>query len=109
MSPLSPDSLRQVPSDELYRLYLIIGKMLYDPQRILQMRQSLRLGVIVGYIADDPLGAARQGRVIELRATQVVIEDLNSRERWAVRYAAIVPDGSLTEAQSEPAPPRANS
>jgi hypothetical protein len=98
MNQLSLDSLRQAPSGELYRLYLIIGKMLYDPQRTLQVRQSLRLGVIVGYIGDDPFGAARQGRVVELRATQVVIEDLNSRQRWAVRYAAIVPDGSFSEA-----------
>lgn len=109
MIQLSLDNLRQAPSGELYRLYLIIGKMLDDPQRTLQVRQSLRLGMTVGYVADDPFGAARQGRVVELRATQAVIEDLNSRQRWAVRYAAIVPDGSYPEAKPEPAPPpRAN-
>jgi hypothetical protein len=108
MNQIFLDSLRQAPSDELYRLYLIVGKMLYDPQRTQQMRQSLRLGVIVGYLADDPFGAARQGRVVELRATQAVIEDLNSCQRRAVRYAAILLDGSLSESKLETTTQRVN-
>ncbi|WP_051391222.1 hypothetical protein [Paraburkholderia mimosarum] len=110
MIQLSLDELRQAPSSELYRLYLVIGKMLDDPQRTLQVRQGLHLGMTVGYVADDAFGAPRQARVVELRATQAVIEDLATRRRWAVRYAAIViPDGANTDAKPEPAPaPRAN-
>ncbi|KWC13355.1 hypothetical protein WM16_16310 [Burkholderia ubonensis] len=109
MIQLSLDNLRQAQSSELYRLYLIIGKMLDDPQRTLQVRQNLRLGMTVGYVADDPFGAPRQARVVELRAAQAVVEDLTSRQRWAIRYAAIVLDGTVPDAQPEPAPPsRAN-
>ncbi|KWA86271.1 hypothetical protein WL29_10975 [Burkholderia ubonensis] len=105
MIPLSLDELRQAHSSALYRLYLVIGKMLDEPQRILQVRQGLRLGMTVGYLTDDPLGAPRQARVVELRATQAVIEDRATRQRWAVRYTALVPDGTYPDAQPESAPP----
>lgn len=109
MIQLSLDNLRQAHSSELYRLYLMIGKLLDDPQRTLQVRQGLHLGMTVSYVADDPFGAPRQARILELRATQAVIEDLTSRQRWAIRYAAIVPDGTHPDAQPEPAtPPRTN-
>ncbi|RQS68168.1 hypothetical protein DID96_20095 [Burkholderia sp. Bp8963] len=105
MLQLSLDDLRQAHSSELYRLYLVIGKMLDDPERTLQVRQGLRLGTTIGYVADDPISKARQARVVELRATQAVVEDLATRRRWAIRYAAIVPDGTSPDAQPESAPP----
>ena len=48
------DSLRQVPSAELYRLYLAIGKMLDAPRRILEIRQRLHLGMAVTYLEGRP-------------------------------------------------------
>jgi hypothetical protein len=39
-----PDSLRQAPSAELYRLYLAIGKTLDDPRRILETCQRVHWG-----------------------------------------------------------------
>lgn len=101
---ISLDELRQAHSAELYRLYLTIGKMLDDPQRTLQVRQHLQLGMSVGYV-DDPFGALRQGHVIELRATQAVIEDHATRRRWVILYAAIVPDGASAAPKPESAPP----
>ena len=41
---ISLDELRQAHSAELYRLYLTIGRMLDDPQRVLHVRQRLHLG-----------------------------------------------------------------
>jgi hypothetical protein len=98
------DSLRQAPSAELYRLYLAIGKMLDDPRRILEVRQRLHLGMAVSYIADNPLGPLSQGTITELRHTQAIVQDNLSRRRWAIPYAAIVPD-SAAPIHPEPAPP----
>jgi hypothetical protein len=69
----------------------------------LQVRQHLQLGMSVGYV-DDPFGALRQGHVIELRATQAVIEDHATRRRWVILYAAIVPNGASAAPRPEPAP-----
>jgi hypothetical protein len=107
---LSLDALGQAPSAELYRLYLTIGKMLDDPKRTLEVRQRLHLGMAVNYVGDDPMGPLQRGRVIELGHTQAVIEDSSTRRRWAVLYAAIVPDSDGAPSQPEPErapPPRA--
>lgn len=98
------DALRQAPTAELYRLYLAIGKMLDDPQRILEVRQRLHLGMAVGYIADDPLGPLSQGTIAELRHTQAVVQDSRSRRHWAIPYPAIVSD-STAPIHPDPAPP----
>jgi hypothetical protein len=102
------DSLRQAPSAELYRLYLAIGKMLDDPRRILEVRQRLHLGMEVSYIGGDPLAPPSHGTVVELRQTQAVIQDNQSRQRWSVLYAAVIPDtvSGPTPAPASP-PPRA--
>lgn len=105
---ISLDDLRQAHSAELYRLYLTIDRMLEDPQRVLQVRQRLHLGMNVAYVAEDPFGPLCQGRVIELRSTQAVVEDHATGRRWVVLYAAIVPDVASAQPQPEPAPtPRA--
>ncbi|MDF3881267.1 hypothetical protein [Cupriavidus basilensis] len=72
---ISLDELRDAPVAALYRLYLLL-----------------------------PFADLRQGRVIELRATQAVIEDLATRRRGTIPYAAIVPSATSTASQPEPAP-----
>jgi hypothetical protein len=99
------DSLRQAPSAELYRLYLAIGKMLDDPRRILDVRQRLHLGMSISYIGANPLAPALQGTVVELRQAQAVVQDNASRRRWALPYAAIVPDSAAAPIHPEPVPP----
>ncbi|WP_408393880.1 IS66 family transposase [Paraburkholderia sediminicola] len=66
---------------ELYRLYLAIGKMLDDPRRVLKARQRLHLGMEVSYIGGIPLAPPSHGTVVELRQTQAVIQDNQSRQR----------------------------
>jgi hypothetical protein len=101
------DSLRQAPSAELFRLYLAIGKLLDDPRRILEIRQRLHLGIAVNYIVDNTLGPPAQGTIVELRQTQAVVQDSATRRRWAVLYAAIIPDNVNAPDHVESAsPPR---
>ena len=99
------DSLRQAPSAELYRLYLAIGKMLDDPRRILEVRQHLHLGMEVRYIGGDPLAPPSHGAVVELRQTQAVIQDNQSRQRWSILYAAVIPDTARGPTHVPPSPP----
>ncbi|MCY0854046.1 hypothetical protein [Cupriavidus sp. D39] len=104
------DALRLAPSADLYRLYLTIGRMLDDPKRILESRRHLHIGMTVSYVADDLIQPVRQGRILELRQTQAVIEDTATRRRWALPYAAVIADANAA-AQSPPhdppPPPRA--
>ncbi|CAE6871027.1 hypothetical protein R69658_08151 [Paraburkholderia aspalathi] len=100
------DSLRQAPSAELYRLYLTIGKMLDDPRRILEVRQRLHIGMTVRYVGDNLMGPPLEGAITELRHTQVVVQDSLTRRRWAVLYAAIIPDMTAAPIQTEAPPPR---
>lgn len=100
-----PDSLRQAPGAELYRLYPAIGKMLDDPGRILEIRQRLHLGMAVNYIGENPLGPPAQGTIVELRQTQAVIQDSATPRRWGVPYAAIIPETSNAQPHIELTPP----
>ncbi|MDW3688405.1 hypothetical protein RA280_43105 [Cupriavidus sp. CV2] len=104
------DALRLAPSADLYRLYLTIGRMLDDPKRILESRRHLHIGMTVSYVADDLTQPVRQGRILELRQTQAVVEDAATRRRWALPYAAVIADATAA-AQSPPhdppPPPRA--
>ena len=43
--------------------------------------------------------------MIELRTTQAIVQDHAMGRRWAVLYAAIVPDVVSAQPQPEPAPP----
>ena len=46
-----------------------------------------------------------QGTVVELRHAQAIVQDSVSRRRWALPYAAIVPDSTAAPIHPEPAPP----
>lgn len=98
------DALRQTPSDQLFRLYLTIGRMLNDPRRILECKRKLHLGLTVQYIADDINQPWREGKVIELRPTQVVVHDARTHKNLLVPYAAISTD-KLADIPQASAPP----
>lgn len=64
----------------------------------------------VNYVADDLMQPLRQGRILELRQTPAVIEDIATRRRWGLPYAAVIVD-TIASAQepphASPPPPRA--
>lgn len=97
------EALHLAPSLELYRLYLTVGRMLDDPQRILECRRHLHIGMAISYVDENPTRPLRAGRILELRQTQAIVEDDTTRRRWALPYAAIVAGASTT---TQP-PPRA--
>ncbi|UIF88107.1 hypothetical protein [Cupriavidus sp. UYPR2.512] len=106
-----PDALRLAPSADLYRLYLTIGRMINDPKRILEVRRHLHIGMTVGYVADDLTQPVRQGRILELRQTQAVVQDTTSGRHWILPYAAVLAEPTSAAQQpphaSPPPPARA--
>jgi len=101
------DALRLAPSADLYRLYLTIRRMLDNPKRILESRRQLHIGMTVSYVADDLTQPMRQGRILELRQTQALVEDIATRRRWSLSYAAVIADATATtpSAPHDPPPP----
>lgn len=100
------EALRAAPRAELYRLYLTVGRMLNDPQRLLECRRHLHLGMTIRYVDENPTQPLRTGRILELRQTQAVIEDVATLRRCALPYAAIVADASAAASQAPHAEPQ---
>ncbi len=105
------DALRLAPSADLYRLYLTIGRMINDPKRILEVRRHLHIGMTVGYVADDLTQPLRRGRILELRQTQAVVQDIASGRHWSLPYATVLAEPTTAaqqrpHASPPPSPPR---
>lgn len=92
------DVLHNASSLELFRLSMLIEKLLADPKRIVAIRKHLILGQAVRYF-DFQNGEMKEGRITAMGDRQVTIQELGSRKAWKLPYAAIE-----SEAQSEPEP-----
>jgi hypothetical protein len=88
------DTLRHAPSIDLYELNLIINKLLADPARILEVRRHLHQGAAVTFF-DHRINALAPGRVLELRSTDLRIQDDRTRVQWLLPYAAVSIDPTM--------------
>lgn len=84
------DSLRQASTIDLYELSVALEKMLADPQRVLEIRRHLNLGVLVSYFSFKR-NTMHQGRVVQLNPSNLVVQDEDTAEQWRLSYAAVVP------------------
>lgn len=84
------DALGQASSLELYRLNMMIQRMLTDPRRIIEMRRLLHLGQQVRFLDSDS-GQMRAARVVELKDTDLVVQDQETLRHWRLAYAAVEP------------------
>ena len=99
------DTLRNAPSLDLYELSLALNHMLADPRRILDVRRHLHLGAQVMYF-DHRRGTLAPGRVLQLNAASVTVQDTATRTNWKLPYVAIVADPAQRVDQAPPMPPR---
>jgi len=93
------DALHSASSLELFRLSMLIEKLLADPNRIIAIRKNLILGQAVRYF-DFQTGELQDGRITAMGDRQVTIQEQRSHRAWKLPYAAIE-----LAAKSEPAPP----
>jgi hypothetical protein len=92
------DSLHNASSLELFRLSMLIEKLLADPKRIIAIRKQLILGQTARYF-DFQKGELQEGRITAMGDRQVAIQERGSRKAWKLPYAAIE-----LAAPSEPGP-----
>jgi hypothetical protein len=96
------DALSRASSLELFQLQTIIERMLADPKRIIAVRAHMHLGQTVRFL-DWRDGQMRNGKVVAMRDTQVVLHEEGTRREWKLPYTAIEPPPAGS-AQEEPAP-----
>jgi hypothetical protein len=98
------DALSLASSLELFQLQTIIERMLADPKRIIAVRTHMHLGQTVRFL-DWRDGQMRNGKVVAMRDTQVVLHEQGTRREWKLPYTAIEPPpAGSAPAQEEPPP-----
>lgn len=96
------EALNHASSLQLFQLQTIIERMLTDPKRIIAVRTNMHLGQTVRFM-DWRDGQMREGKVVQMRDTQVVLHEPATRREWKLPYAAIEPP-SAGAAPVEPGP-----
>ncbi len=84
------DALGQASSLQLYRLQGMLGRMLTDPKRIIEIRRHLHLGQTVRYF-DLESDQMREARVVEMKDKEILVQDQATRRHWRLAYAAVEP------------------
>jgi hypothetical protein len=93
---MTPDELQalvaalpQAGTLDLYRLGCAIRALYSEPQRVLEIRRHLHLGMTVRFFLATT-GEMRRGRITALHRHEVSIDELDHSSRWSgVPYAAI--------------------
>jgi hypothetical protein len=107
--PTLIDALSRASSLELFRLSVLIDRLLADPRRIVAIRSLLHVGQTVRF-CDPQRGEFRTGRVVALGDRQITVQEDGSRSAWKLPYAAIELPGAsepIEEATSRPRAPEA--
>jgi hypothetical protein len=82
-------NLPQASSLDLYRIEVAVHKLCREPQRIVQIRRHLHLGMTVHFFNGHD-ARMHTGRIVAMRDRDLTIDDANEHARWtAVPYAAI--------------------
>jgi hypothetical protein len=112
IDPQLVDLLNRASSLQLFQLSSLIERMLSDPRRIIAVRVNMHLGQTVRFV-DWRDGSLREGKVLAMKDTQVVLQDLVERREWKLPYAAIEPPAPNATARAQvaaaappPAPPK---
>lgn len=87
-APTLIDTLNHASSLELFQLSTIIERMLADPRRIVAVRSNIKLGQLVRFLGCHD-GQLRNGKVITMRSTQVVLREEGTLREWTLPYAAV--------------------
>ncbi|GHD04409.1 hypothetical protein GCM10007320_65270 [Pseudorhodoferax aquiterrae] len=90
VDPRMLELLNNASSLQLFELSTVIERLLADPRRIIAVRVNLHLGQTVRFL-DWRDGSLREGKVLAMKDTQVVLQDLRERREWKLPYTAIEP------------------
>jgi hypothetical protein len=77
------ENLKQASLFDLYRLSVAIDHQLEDPQRIAGAKKHIKPGQAISYF-DRAENRLIEAKVIELRRTQLLIENSHDHQRWTI-------------------------
>lgn len=81
--------LPQASTLDLYRIEVAVRKLRSEPQRNLQVRRHLHLGMTVHFMSEHD-AAMHTGKIVAMRQRDLTIDDAKQNTRWSgVPYAAI--------------------
>jgi hypothetical protein len=100
------EAMSRATSLELYQLSALLERLMTDPRRIVAIRQDLHLGQVVRFY-DSRRDTMREGRILEMRDTQLTVHDVHQHAQWKLPYAAIEPPLPGASPRAEPAAPEA--
>ncbi len=92
-------ALQSASTFDLYRLHLLIGDELDNPQRIMQIHRSLRIGQQLHYF-DARSKQQHPCQVLELKQKNVLIRDLVDGKRYAVPPYMLNFEGKSVDVES---------
>lgn len=102
VDPQLLDVLNRASSVELFQLSTVIERLLADPRRIIAVRTNMHLGQTVRFL-DWRDGHMRNGKVVAMKDTQVILHEEGSRREWKLPYAAVEPPGPNATARAQAA------
>jgi hypothetical protein len=88
VDPRMLELLNSGSSMQLFELSTVIERLLADPRRIIAVRVNLHLGQTVRLLNWRD-GSLREGKVLAMKETQVVLQELQERREWKLPYEAI--------------------
>ncbi len=88
--------LQKASTFDLYRLQAAITRLLDDPERVIAIKRQLRPDMEITYFHQEE-NRLIPARVLELRKTRAVIQDLQSERRWTIPLYMINLQGADTD------------
>ena len=88
--------LQKASTFELFRLRAAIGTLLDDPARLIAIKRELRTGMEITYF-DVQENRLVPARLLEVRKTRAVVQDLETGTRWTIPLYIINLDNRDTD------------
>ena len=79
------EALKQATLFDLHRLSVAIDHQLENPQRVAEIKKRLKPGQLIRYF-DSTANRLIEANVIELRRTQLLVENTHDRQRWVIPF-----------------------
>jgi hypothetical protein len=90
------EALNRASLFELHRLNAAIRNQLEDPARIRRVKQALRVGQTVTWF-DDQENRLVEARLLEIRRTRALVQNIGDGKRWNIQFYLINVDGRDVE------------
>src|SRR6056297_1503517 len=74
------NALNEASTFDLYRLQIAIAREIDNPQRIIKIKKSLRLGMETSYFCPEK-NALIQVKIMALKRTRVLVEEINNPQK----------------------------